>query len=138
MVLDALLMQGSADESLLQLTALFGLLAVPRRRYLLYALLKQGGLATIDRLARQIAACECASTGETIDDDLEKRVEIALVHNHLPRLADVGLVEYDRRSGDVVLSEPPDAVERQLRQCHEDDGAPLDDVPPDDFPPSVE
>ncbi|WP_276252679.1 DUF7344 domain-containing protein [Halomontanus rarus] len=79
------------------------LLRARQRRYLLTQLCERDRL-TIDQLARRLAALE----RDTVSEDARDRVVVALVHNHLPRLADYGVVEYDSRNGDIV---PGDAFE---------------------------
>ena len=44
-----------------------------------------------------------------------ERVTLSLHHNHLPKLADHDYVEYDPRTGDVVLWKDPSAVKSSLR-----------------------
>ena len=73
----------------------YSLLSNARRRQLL-ALLGEARVWTVDALAREIAARDDA----TVD-----RIELTLVHNHLPRLADYDVIEWDGRSGDVVRSD---------------------------------
>ncbi|MFC6719352.1 hypothetical protein ACFQGT_03555 [Natrialbaceae archaeon GCM10025810] len=91
-----------------QLDAIHALLADARRRYVLYHFLKnQRGSA--EELAPQIAAWERGVSVDEVDQSAVDRVSVALVHNHLPRLADHGIVDYDARSGDVV---PAEAFER--------------------------
>lgn len=50
-----------------------------------------------ERLAEALAA------DDSVPEDDPDRIEVALHHNHLPRLDDAQLVEYDRRTGDVAL-----------------------------------
>lgn len=71
--------------------ALFELLAAERRRIIL-GLLANGGDYTVSDLARVIAA---------VSDATERDVEVALVHNHLPKLERAGAVSYDPDTGDV-------------------------------------
>lgn len=73
----------------------------PRRRYVLYLLL-ENERANLEELSLQIAAWERNVSVSSVDEDDRKAVVVALVHNHLPRLADADIVEYDARSGDVV------------------------------------
>lgn len=91
------------------LDTLFALLAESRRRHLLYRLL-ESGYANVGPLSRHIAAFEAGTTVRAVSEDERRRVGVSLVHDHLPRLASDGLVEFDGRSGDVVTTEDFEAV----------------------------
>jgi hypothetical protein len=80
----------------------YKILADADRRHIIHKLIKNDGLSTISDLSQQLASC--SDTPEESDTALE-RAEISLVHNHLPRLEDHGVLEYDTRSGDVVLTD---------------------------------
>lgn len=92
--------QTSGDGGQGELTAVsrewYDVLRHPRRIHLLAAL--ENGSRTLEELVDAIAARESADRGE---------IRIALVHNHLPRLADHGILEWD---GETV-SRP---IERSL------------------------
>lgn len=62
-------------------------LAHQRRRHALYELRDADGAMAVESLADAVA------------DDAGEQVVVSLHHQHLPRLADVGLVDYDARSG---------------------------------------
>jgi len=52
-----------------------------------------------------------------------ERIEIELVHNHIPRLVDHGVLEWDTRSGDVVRSDGFEALD-QIAELTPDDRRP--------------
>ncbi|AGB37800.1 DUF7344 domain-containing protein [Natronococcus occultus] len=79
------------------------LLADPHRRYLLERL-HPGEPVTLSSLAAEIAARDRGEPVEAVDPPRRRRVEIALAHNHLPRLADWGVVAYDPSTNQVVLT----------------------------------
>ncbi|WP_290818366.1 ArsR family transcriptional regulator [Halovivax sp.] len=85
----------------MDLDATYSLLSDARRRHLLACFL-DAEVWTVPDLAREIAAQECERAP---DEDLVRRVRVGLVHNHLPRLADHGVLEWDGRSGDVVRAD---------------------------------
>ena len=107
----------SADVVALTLNAMFGLLCVPRRRYVLYHLFDERGVLTIDDIARHVAARERGVPPDAVSEADHQRVVVSLVHNHLPRLAEHGIVDYDCRSGDVVLSYNADFVEPHVESA---------------------
>ena len=79
----------------------FALLADTDRQSVLMDLLETDGRSTVGALADQLAARRRNQA-----DELERdRAELRLVHNHLPRLADHGVIEYDRERGIVVLED---------------------------------
>jgi len=89
------------------------LLADSQRRHLL-SLLNHTGHNKINDLARKIAAREQNTRPESVSDDTQQRVAVALVHNHLPRLAEHDLVSYDPESEEVVLMDVIDELESPL------------------------
>lgn len=91
------------------------ILADADRQHIIYELVENDGLSTISDLSQQIASC--SETSEENDTAL-KRAKISLVHNHLPRLEDHGVIEYDARNGDVVLTNA-DRVEALLNATEE-------------------
>ncbi|TYL35996.1 hypothetical protein CV102_24915 [Natronococcus pandeyae] len=88
-----------------------------RRRDVLYAL-SENEVTDVDSLATTIAAREADLPPEQIDDDEREPVLIDLYHNHLPKLADHNLVEYDSRSGAVRWTPLSDDLEQILECCH--------------------
>lgn len=92
------------------LDRIFGLLANQRRRYVLYALHEAETTdVTLDDIADQLVAWERQWDDR---DDREKaahreRICIALHQNHLPQLAEAGLIDYDTRSQTVRNWEEP-------------------------------
>lgn len=85
----------------------FDVLSNRRRRYALYALLRDE-TATIGSLAEQIAAWENDCGISEVTSAERKRVYTALQQSHLPKLERTGLVEFDPESGRI---HPTDAVD---------------------------
>jgi hypothetical protein len=92
------------------------LLSDPRRRYVLEHL-HSTERTTLAALARGIEAR--IEGGEPGDGERtsasRRRIEIALAHDHLPRLADCGVVAYDPSTLEVVLT--ADAETRRLLEA---------------------
>lgn len=96
------------------LSRVFGALAHRRRRYALYYLRDHEQVQT-DELARQIVAWERDVPADEVPAEASERVHAELVHSHLPKLEDYGLVEYDRRSGDIGYTYPPSVLDDVLK-----------------------
>lgn len=78
------------------------------RKQILTVLAEEETMRRAD-LAEVLAAAEEIPTADT------RTIEIALHHNHLPRLDDENVIEYDVRTGDIVLWEDPERVRARLR-----------------------
>lgn len=99
-----------------RLTETLDALANPRRRDVLYHL-SENDAATIDALAAEIAARETDVRPEDVSSDDREATMVDLHHTHLPKLADAGLVEFDRRSGAVAFRDPPEMLDELLADC---------------------
>lgn len=69
-------------------------------------------------VAKHVAAYERNQSPSTVTKQEYQSVQTDLQHNHLPRLADYGLIEYDRRTGDVCFDEPSQIFMLLLGFCH--------------------
>lgn len=87
----------------LSLDSIYGILSESRRRYVLYYFLDNDN-ANIESIALQITAREQDVAIDTVSEAAKQRVLTSLVHQHLPKLADYGIVEYDARSGDIAVT----------------------------------
>lgn len=67
-------------------------------------------------LARAIAALERGEAGAPPETAVES-TRVSLHHVHLPKLSNVGVVEYDPEAAEVSLQELPDAYENVLQDC---------------------
>lgn len=93
---------------------LFGVLANNRRRIILSVLKNrreshsnQSSFLTVEELAEAVAEREHErSTSECTDEDIT-RIVLSLQHCHLPKLADMGLIVYDRDQAIVTYEGPP-------------------------------
>ena len=102
------------DDPAVSLTALFDALADVRRRDALVTLLSHGDLPLPD-LADEVAVAERDEPLPKIDPDAVLQVYLSLYHTHLPKLTDVGLVEYDQERDFVALTDTARAVESTVR-----------------------
>jgi hypothetical protein len=85
---------------------LFEALDNRRRRYMIHYLQRREGDDPVDvsEVSAQVAAWELDADPELIGYDDRKNVHTALYQFHAPKLDDLGLVEYDKRSGTVALT----------------------------------
>jgi hypothetical protein len=89
------------SQSTEQLDSVFNLLQAARRRYLLYYLYNEDEpVLSLETVVEAVQEYEAAENG---DDEPPSRQEVrtSLVHTHLPKLADVGVLDYDPRRGTV-------------------------------------
>jgi len=91
-------------------------LASLQRRRLLYYLLETTE-STVGELATVLSGWEATTTGRIHTQADRSKCRITLVHNHLPLLANVGLIEYAPATGSVQLEPLHNRVEEIIRQC---------------------
>ena len=87
----------------LSLTVIFEVLRNARRRYVLREIANHedgDGIAFGD-LVDHVAAEEQGAEVGTVDSGTRKAVYTSLYQSHLPKLDDMGVISYDRRSGPV-------------------------------------
>ncbi|MBX0325497.1 hypothetical protein EGH21_20935 [Halomicroarcula sp. F13] len=85
----------------------FHILQSQRRRRVLAYIRAYGddGYARMQDIAEHIAALENDTTVENLRSQQRQRVYIALYQSHLPKMDDVGVVEYDKDRGHVRTTE---------------------------------
>ena len=87
------------------LDTVFELLADRRRRYVLYCLAAAGEnrVLTVEDVVDRVTEWEREWDDDRDSEraDRRERVRIDLHHDHIPRLADAGLVDYDARTGTI-------------------------------------
>ena len=106
------------ESDTLSLDAVYGILSESRRRYLLYYFLEHEH-ANIEGLAMQIAAWEEDVSIDAVTESRKERVTTGLLHSQLPKLEEHGIVEYDGRTGDVIVSDGFDAIRETVRRARE-------------------
>lgn len=105
-----------SDRDALSRDVLFDMLSSPRRRYVLHYLHQAGGRAELGELADHVAAWENDTTIEQLGSQERKRVYISLYQTHVPKLDEVGVVEYDQSSGVVDLADRADELAPYLSE----------------------
>ncbi|EMA64900.1 DUF7344 domain-containing protein [Halorubrum kocurii] len=92
-----------ADGTELNTSQLFDLLKNRRRRSVTRFLYENDGNAVLSDLAEHIAAEENDITVQQLSSTERKRVYIALYQCHLPKMASLGVIDYDKNRGTVEL-----------------------------------
>lgn len=106
-------MSESDSESLSQ-GVIYDILSSPRRRFVLYYLREHGGEATVSELADEVAAWENDLAVDALSDKQRKRAYVSLYQTHIPKLAEVGIIDYDKDSGLVRMTDRANRVNRYL------------------------
>lgn len=110
---------GRRPDAQLSMDAVLELLADRRRRELLERLFSQPSeTTTIDELVEHLMDRESEARNERPARD---SIEIKLLHVHLPKLADAGILEYDERSREVRYR-ANDRLEAWLERVREESG----------------
>lgn len=104
-----------ADGSGQRLDRILAGLSRPRCRRVLYALVDEEPL-TLDEVARAVVEQETGTPPTSQQFDVTRT---RLYHKILPRLADLGLIEYDQRTETVSFRNPPPELQRFLRLCRQ-------------------
>ena len=74
----------------------FGLLADERRRLLLSVMRTYGEALTLPDAAEEVAVRETGQQVPNISAERVHEIYLSLYHDHLPRLVEAGLLEYDQ------------------------------------------
>src|SRR6056297_2183247 len=101
---------------------IFHVLQTQRRRDALRYLKDNEGPVEMRTLAEQVAAWENDTTVAALTSDERQRVYIALYQSHLPKLAEEGIIEYEKGRGIVERGPVADQFDPYL-------DAPADDAP---------
>jgi len=80
---------------------LYGVFANRRRRYALHYLQQVNGRTDLGKTAEQIAAWEHEKARQEVTSNERKYVYSALQQRHLPKMHDIGLVEFNKRDSTV-------------------------------------
>lgn len=88
----------------------FHILQNERRRRVLRYLSNAEGPVDMRDIAEQVAAWEHDTTVQQLTSDQRQRVYIALYQSHLPKLADFGLITYNRSRGVVERTPLADQI----------------------------
>ncbi|GAA0225549.1 hypothetical protein ACFFQF_10325 [Haladaptatus pallidirubidus] len=104
----------SSGTRILSRDRAFEILTNARRRYTLSYLRSQSGAVSIGELAEAVAAWENDTSVELVSSKERKSVYTSLYQTHLPKMADAGIIEYDRQRGNVQLNERATELDEYL------------------------
>lgn len=105
-----------SDSDSLQLDQVFEILKNSRRRQTLHYLMDNGGKATLSDLAEHIAANENGLSVEEITSSQRKRVYVGLYQCHLPKMDDMGVIEFEKNRGNIERGPNASQLEPYLEQ----------------------
>lgn len=103
-------------ETPLSQDTVFEILSNSRRRYVLYYLRQETEPIQLTTLAEHVAAWENETDVESLGDQERKRVYVSLYQTHIPKLAEIGLVEYDKEAGTVALADKGASMDKYLSE----------------------
>ncbi|MFB6202852.1 MAG: winged helix-turn-helix domain-containing protein [Halorhabdus sp.] len=92
----------------------FDILSNPRRRMVLYYLREHAGSVDVKELAEAIAAMENDVDVSELTSQQRKRVYVSLYQTHLPKMAETGVIDYDKDGGTVRLTDRTTAIDEYL------------------------
>lgn len=78
-----------------EVDSLLRCLADRRRRLLIECLSDQSGPLVVEELVQHVYEREVAESADSQSDDERVEIAITLIHNHLPRLSEAGVIEVD-------------------------------------------
>ncbi|WP_435067012.1 DUF7344 domain-containing protein [Haloplanus sp. C73] len=85
-----------------------------RRRFAIHYLRRNGAKAALGTLAEHVAAWENGIDVAAVGADARKNVYTSLQQFHLPKMEELNLVIFDRRAGEVELTDEADSVDVYL------------------------
>lgn len=118
----------SVGEQSLSKDTIFDILSNSRRRYVLYYLDQEPESIQLTDLAEHVAAWENGTDVDSLGKKESKRVYVSLYQTHIPKLAEAGLIEYDKEAGTVSLASNATEIYDYLRRP--EDGIPWEVIYP--------
>lgn len=105
---------GESESDVLTSDDIFEILSNHRRRMVLHQLQEREGPIQVKQLAEEVAAMENGVAVEELSSQQRKRVYVSLYQTHLPKMAEMALIEYDRDEGTVQLTGRSADINRYL------------------------
>ena len=93
------------------------------RRFVCYFLLEHE-TASVSEVADAVSGWIYATNGTVVEPQCRARLQQELLHTHLPKLVDIGVIDYDETAGELSLSPCPEPVrEIATRACAAETGS---------------
>lgn len=105
---------GESESEVLTSDDIFEILSNHRRRMVLYHLQEAGTPIAVNELAEHVAAMENEVSVDQLSSQQRKRVYVSLYQTHLPKMAQMDLIEYDQEEGMVALTSRSADINRYL------------------------
>lgn len=100
--------------------SLFEVLSDRRRRFVLHSLQTAELPVSADELTTEIVAWEARRPVSARSGDERDGIKSSLLHNHLPRMAESGLIDYDEIRQTVTQMDRVDEVRTHLHPAASD------------------
>ncbi|MDS0258522.1 hypothetical protein NDI56_03740 [Haloarcula sp. S1CR25-12] len=113
-----------SESEELSLDLVFEILKNSRRREVIHYLREQepGERVSLGELAEHVAAIENDTTTDALTSSQRKRVYVGLYQCHLPKMDDMGVVDFNQDRGHVALAEQSECLTEYLDRPTEDAG----------------
>jgi len=102
------------DDADVSLDVIFEILKNSRRREVLHFLRERDEQVSLGELAEHVAAIENETTTDALTSSERKRVYVGLYQCHLPKMDDIGVVDFNQDRGHITLTEKADDFEKYL------------------------
>ncbi|WP_049927472.1 DUF7344 domain-containing protein [Halopiger goleimassiliensis] len=99
----------------------YDLLSHRRRRRLLYLLLETDR-RSVENVAHRLAVVESEDSTDAEDEDARRRLAISLHHDHLPRLEEYGIIEYDVDRRTIAVADGFDEIRPFVERARASEG----------------
>lgn len=110
----------NAGESALELDDVFEALGHSLRRYLVSTLVNGSNEATLSELSTKIASWELDKSENEVTDAERKSIYISLYHSHIPKLADLGVLDYEEQENIIVQAKNIEQVQAVLKSSKDE------------------
>ncbi|RLM95229.1 hypothetical protein [Haloarcula sp. Atlit-7R] len=102
------------DDPDISLDVIFEVLKNSRRREVLHFLRERDEQVSLGELAEHVAAIENETTTDALTSSERKRVYVGLYQCHLPKMDDIGVVDFNQDRGHITLTQKADDFETYL------------------------